>query len=181
MKRKTILLLISSAVIISVLGIGILNHFGVSVYPVSYKSCGCHQMIPDNYFLIFTIIIILASIPIVYYLISDRMEKRLNEHFESLSRIMNKNKDPKNKDNLSIEKRILKFLNPSEQKVIQILLKNEGEILQSQISKISDMTKLRVHRAVKSLEQKKIVETEQHGKTNKIILTSNFKKSFKIN
>jgi len=180
MKRKTILLLISSVIIISILAIGLLNHFGISVYPFSYKFCGCHRMIPDNYFLIFATIIILASIPIIYYLISNRMEKRLNEHFESLSRIINKNKAPKNRGNLSIEKRILKFLNPSEQKIIQILLKNEGEILQSQISKLSDMTKLKVHRAVKSLEQKKIVETKHYGKTNKIILTTGFKKSFKL-
>lgn len=176
MERKTILLLVPSIFIIIVLAIGILNHFGISIYPISQEFCGCHQMIPSNYFLFFATIIILASIPITYYYTSNRMEKKLNEHIESLSRIINKNRDPKSKGDLSSEKKILKFLNPSEQKIIRILLKNEGEMLQSQISKIDNMTKLKVHRAVKSLEQKKIVEAEHHGKTKKISLTREIKK-----
>ena len=180
MKRKTILLLGSSIFIIVILAIGILNHFGISIYLLSQEFCGCQHRIPDHYYLIFGIILILASTPITYYYIYNKMERKLNEHVESLSRILNKDKEPKNKDNLSSERSILKFLNPSEQKIIQILLRNEGEILQSQISKIDNMTKLKVHRAVKSLEQKKIVETEHYGKTRKIRLTSDFKKSHKF-
>jgi len=174
MNKKTILLLVPSVIIIAVLSLGILNHFGISISSISYEFCGCHKMIPDNYFLIFATIIILAAIPIIYYLISGKMEKKLNEHFESLSRIVAKN--PKSRDNLSGEKRILRFLNPSEQKVLKILLKNDGEMLQSQISKTNNMTKLKVHRAVKSLEQKKIVEAEHYGKTRRIFLTKEIKK-----
>ena len=170
MKRKKILLLVSSITIIIIIAVGILNHFGISIYSISQVSCGCQDRIPDHYYLILGIILILASIPITYYYISYNMEKKLNEHVESLSRIINKNKGPKSKSNLSSEKRILKFLNPPEQKIIQILLKNKGEMLQSQISKIDDMTKLKVHRIIKSLEQKNIVKAEHYGKTKKINL-----------
>ena len=104
------------------------------------------------------------------------MEKKLKEHVESLLRVINKN----NKNNLPSENKILKFLNPSEQKIVKILLKNDGWILQSQISKSENMTKLQVHRVVKNLEEKKIVESEHYGKTNKISLTSDFKKSLKF-
>jgi len=175
MKRKTILLFIPLILIVIILTIGILNHFGISVYPFSQESCGCQEIIPDHFYLLFGILLILASIPITYYYISKKMESKLNEHVESLLKIMNKNQ--KNKNNFSGEQNILKFLNPIEQRIVKIVLKNNGEMLQSQISKTEDMTKLKVHRTVKSLEQKKIIEIKHYGKTNKISLTSYFKKS----
>lgn len=178
MERKTVLLLVPSIVIAVVLGIGILGHFGISIYPISKVSCGCQNRIPDQYYLMLGIVIILASLPITYYYIFKKMEKKLNEHVESLSRIISKNKTKK--ENTSNEKKILKFLSPSEQEIINLILKNEGEILQSQISKENNLTKLKVHRTVKSLEEKKIVETEHHGKTNKISLTSYFRKALKF-
>jgi len=176
MERKTIFLLVSSIIIIIILSIGLLNYFGVSIYPFSQKSCGCQDRIPDHYYLVFGVILILASVPITYYFISNKMEKKLNEHVESLSKIVNKNKGIKNKGNLSNEKKILRFLNPSEQKIIEILLKKGGEMMQSQISKIEGMTKLKVHRAIKSLEEKNIVESEHYGKTKKISLTKEIRK-----
>ena len=176
MERKTIFLLVPSIFIIIVLSLGVLNHFGIFIYPFSQEICGCQDRIPDHYYLLFGLVLVLASIPITYYYISRRMEKKLTEHVEYLSRIVNKNKYTNNKNSLSSEKKILKFLNPSEQKIIQVLLRNEGEMLQSQISKLDDMTKLKVHRTVKSLEEKKIVEAEHYGKTKKISLTKEIKK-----
>ena len=174
MKRKNILLWAPFIIILIILGAGILNHFEVSIYPISQETCGCQDRIPDHYYLIFGIALILSSIPITYYYISRKMEKKLDEHVESLSRIVNKNKNQKS--NLSNGNDILKFLNPTEQKIVQILLKNNGEMLQSQIGKIGDMTKLKVHRTIKSLEERKIVEAEHYGKTNKIFLTKEIKK-----
>jgi len=174
MKRNTILLWAPFIIIIIILSIGILSHYGILIYPFSQETCGCQDRIPDHYYLIFGIALILSSIPITYYHISRKMEKKLNEHVESLSRIVNKNQ--KNKNNLYSGNDILKFLNPTEQKIVQILLKNNGEMLQSQISKTGNMTKLKVHRVVKSLVQKKIVHTEHYGKTKKIYFNKEFKK-----
>lgn len=176
MEKKTILLWAPFIIIIIILSIGILSHFGISIYPFSQETCGCQDRIPDHYYLIFGIALILSSIPITYYYISKKMEKKLNEHVESLSRIVNKNKNQKNKNNLSNGNDILKFLNPVEQKIVQILLKNNGEMLQSQISKTEDMTKLKVHRALKSLEDKKIVLAVHYGKTKKVSLIKEIKK-----
>ena len=180
MKRKTVFLLVSFTIILFVLSIGVLNHFGISIYSISQVSCGCQDRIPDHYYLILGIILIMASIPITYYYISKKMEQKLNEHVESLSRIVNKRKNKPNKSSLSSEDKILKFLNPSEQKIVKILLKSDGERLQSQIAKLGNMTKLQVHRIVKGLEQKNIIETEPYGKTKKISLTNEFKKSLKF-
>ena len=180
MKKKTILLIAPFIIIITILSIGILSHFGISVPPFSQESCGCQDRIPDHYYLIFVIALILTSIPITYHYISKKMEQKLNEHVKSLSRIVNKNKDQKKKNNLSKEENILKFLNLPEQKIVQILLKNNGEMLQSQMSKTEGMTKLKVHRILKSLEEKKIVLAVHHGKTKKISLTNDFKKTLRF-
>ena len=172
MKRRTIFLLIPSILIAAILIIGALNHFAITVSPSFEISCECQHTIPEHYYLIFGIILILLSIPITYYYISRKMEKTLGEHVESLSRIVNK---PQNKKHLPYSEKILKFLSPNEQKITTLIL-NEKEILQSQLSKSGDMTKLQVHRAVKNLEDKNIIKTKRYGKTKKITLKKEFKK-----
>jgi uncharacterized membrane protein len=172
MKRKTIFLLIPSILIAIILTAAALNHFTISLSPSLEISCECQHTIPEHYYLIFGIVLILLSIPITYYYISEKMEKKLNEHVESFSRIVNKSQ---NKNNLSYSKKILKFLSPIEQKIINLIL-DEKEILQSQLSKSGHMTKLQAHRAVKNLEERKIVKTEHYGKTKKITLKKEFKK-----
>jgi uncharacterized membrane protein len=177
MKKKTILLFIPSIVAVIALSVGILSHFGIWTSLFSEEACGCQNSTPDHYYLLFSVVVlILASIPITYYYLSKNMEKKLKIHEETLSRIVNKKINRKNKNDLSGKGDILKFLNPSEQKMIKILLKNNGEMLQSQISKIDDMTKLKVHRTAKSLEEKNIIETEHYGKTKKISLTKEIRK-----
>ena len=175
MKRKTVYLLIPVILIVVILAIGILNHMGIHIYSISQVSCGCQDRIPDHYYLMLGIILIIASIPITYYYLFKKMEKKLNEHLESLSIIVNKRKNKPDKSNLPNGDKILKFLNPSEQKVVKILLKNGGQILQSQISKSENMTKLQAHRVVKSLEQKKIIGAENYGKTKKLSLNKEFR------
>jgi uncharacterized membrane protein len=76
------------------------------------------------------------------------------------------------KDNKNI---ILKFLNPSERKVIEKLIETKGSVLQSEISRAEGMTKLKTHRAVKDLERKGIIERESYGKTHRIILSKDIK------
>lgn len=58
------------------------------------------------------------------------------------------------------------------------MIENDGKILQSKISRIEGMTKLKTHRAVKDLEIKGIVKKEAHGKTNRIILKKDIKDIF---
>ncbi|MEM7826833.1 MAG: hypothetical protein QXQ40_01260 [Candidatus Aenigmatarchaeota archaeon] len=122
-------------------------------------------------------LLILAVIPLSYYFLSKRLEEKLEMNIKIISKLINKKDsiikmNSKNNTDKSI---ILKFFNPNERKVVEMLIKKKGEILQSEISRTGGMTKLKTHRAVKDLERKGIVTIEKHGKTNRIILTKDVK------
>ncbi len=68
------------------------------------------------------------------------------------------------------EKTMTKFLLPDEKKIIEVLQKDGYESTQTQITKESGMTKVKVHRAIQKLEEKGVVEKYKYGLTNKIIL-----------
>ena len=70
------------------------------------------------------------------------------------------------------DKRKSNFLNDllttEEKRVIRIIEENNGEITQSDLVKKSQLSKLKISRIIKKLEQSKIVEKIQWGLTNKI-------------
>jgi DNA-binding MarR family transcriptional regulator len=133
--------------------------------------------IPVHILLIPSVLLIVATIPISYYFMSQRLEKKLENNMIVISKLIKKNnsvstEDSTEKDNKNI---ILKFLNPSERKVIEKLIETKGSILQSEISRIEGMTKLKTHRAVKDLERKGVIKRESYGKTHRIILSTDIK------
>ena len=65
---------------------------------------------------------------------------------------------------------LLSFLNSDERAVVELLLKSEGHTTQAQVSKLDDMTRLRAHRVVLRLVDKKIIRVEKMGKTNQLWL-----------
>jgi DNA-binding MarR family transcriptional regulator len=137
---------------------------------------GSHP-IPIHILLIPSVLLIVAIIPISYYFISQRLEKKLENNMIVISKLIKKNNSVSTesiteKDNKNI---ILKFLNPSERKVIEKLIETKGSVLQSEISRAEGMTKLKTHRAVKDLERKGIIERESYGKTHRIILSKDIK------
>jgi len=180
MKGKTLLLLIPASVIVAILFIGSMVFFDIPVYPISEEICGCHHTIPVHFFLLLGILFILAIIPISYFISSRKMEKRLDKHMKVLSKFIGKNKEKQKTANLADTESFLKFLSFNEQKILRKLLEGKGEILQSEISRMDNMTKLKVHRAVKNLEQKGIIKTQVHGKTKKISLTKEIKTSLNL-
>ena len=102
------------------------------------------------------------------------MEKNLNAITKMVD---HKVKSGIKKEDLKINNNssILKLLNANEKKVVDKIIENKGSALQSEISRMEGMTKLKTHRAVKELGRKGIVKLEQYGKTNKIILTTDIK------
>ena len=88
---------------------------------------------------------------IVYYIMSDKAIQQ--EH--SL------------KKNTKI---VLNFLTPSEKKVIETLMENNGKVQQYELSRLPDLNKLKTHRILLNLEQKGIIRKEKLGKVNKIVL-----------
>jgi hypothetical protein len=62
------------------------------------------------------------------------------------------------------------FLLPEEKDILGELEKNGGSLTQTEISKITGLSRLKVHRLLKNLEKKGIILKSQYGMTNKIVL-----------
>jgi len=78
---------------------------------------------------------------------------------------------PRKKDSNEVDvKELMNFLLPDERRVVDILIKHDGEYLQKQITKEADFTRLRTHRIIARLAQRGIVTVEKVGNTNKIKL-----------
>lgn len=65
---------------------------------------------------------------------------------------------------------VLRFLSPEERRVLTALLENNGELLQSELSRSHGLNKLQAHRVVSRLTAKGIVALSGYGKTNRVTL-----------
>jgi len=144
---------------------------------------GEHPRLPFYVLPLSSVLLIVAIIPMSYYFISLRFEKSLEKKFDVISKLMEKNSSVSNKTMKKIDDKkydkniVLKFLNPGERKVVETLIEKKGEVLQSDITRMEGMTKLKTHRAVRDLERKGIIKREAHGKTHKIILSKDIKEA----
>jgi len=171
MKKKTLRLLIPITVIAIVLAIILINFFGIPIYPLSKEYCGCHHAMPEYIFLVLSVILIIASLMVSYYFSSRRMSERLDNQMQFLTKLANKGNLKKTNNNSVDKQSVLKFLSNSERNILEKLIERREGVYQSEISRMEHMTKLKTHRAVKSLVQKGLVRLERHGKTNRIMLT----------
>lgn len=129
------------------------------------------------YLLIAFIIIICILIPVLYFLMTRNVKKQLENKMNIITEIVNKNGKESIADNSdkSLKILFLKFLNYGENQVIKKLIENNGTILQSEISRIPNMGKVRTHRIITELKKKEIITLEKYGKTNRINLTKEAK------
>ncbi len=177
MEKKTLLLIIPLSIIIVILIIGTLNALGMHIYLISESYCGCHSMLPNSTFLFFGIILIFSIIPISYYFISKKMEYKLDKQMATILKFTNKT-NPKKKD-VKDKQSILRLLSSNERIILNKLIENKNGILQSEISRMENMNKLKTHRSIKILEAKGIIKRESYGKTHRILLTEDMKELFK--
>ena len=132
----------------------------------------------QSYYLLISFIIIICILtPVLYILISRNVKKQLKDNMNLITEIVDKNGNkPENKDSDKSSKILfLKFLNYGENQVIKKLIENNGTILQSEISRMSNMGKVRTHRIITELKKKEIITLEKFGKTNRINLTEDAK------
>lgn len=104
-------------------------------------------------------LIVAASIVVgagVYYFMSQKMEI----------------KDENLKKNTGV---ILNLLNQDEKKVIEKILAGKGQVLQAEITRLPDMSKVKSHRIVKRLFQRGVIRIEKYGKTNIVKLNDEIK------
>jgi uncharacterized membrane protein len=138
----------------------------------------CPRMIPPYLLWLSLILMVFVIFPISYYFISKKLEEKLEINLNAITKLVDHRiKSGSKKENLKPNNNgsILKLLNLNEKKVVEKLIENNGSELQSEISRMEGMTKLKAHRAVKELERKGIIKLEQYGKTNKIILAKDIK------
>ncbi|MDD4251331.1 MAG: hypothetical protein PHX27_04035 [Candidatus ainarchaeum sp.] len=62
-----------------------------------------------------------------------------------------------------------------KKKIVTKLIENNGQILQSELSRIEDIGKLKSHRIIRRLEERNVIEIEKHGKTNIIKIKKEIK------
>ena len=127
-------------------------------------------------------LIVAVIIPVSYYLISKSMKKQLEENMKLISQIVNTNSNNEQSETKNVENSykavLLKFLNYNENKVLKKLIEHNGSVLQSEISRLPNMGKVKAHRVLKDMEIKGIIYIEKYGKTNRIALSKDVKKLF---
>jgi len=121
----------------------------------SPRTCGCPNVIQNNFVYIFIILSAIFIGSLVYYLTGLKIETQKQD----ISR------------NVSL---VLSFLDKTERQFLNEIIQNNGEILQSDLTK--KFGKLKSHRTIKKLEKQGVIDVKQDGKTNKILLKEGLKK-----
>lgn len=73
----------------------------------------------------------------------------------------------------------LNFLDNDERSIIKALIDNKSSLKQRKIEELTGMNKVKVHRLIKKLINKRIIHKTSDGKTNIIELEDNLSKLFK--
>ena len=66
---------------------------------------------------------------------------------------------------------LLSFLNGDEKQCVQFLLEHGGRGFQSDLAKLPGMTRLKAHRIVSKLSERKIIQVHSNGKANLLYLS----------
>ena len=175
MRKKTVWFTIPLAIIVLVLFTSLLITVGAPLMPFAEKRCDCHYMLPNSFYLIFGILLIAATILVSHYLNWRKTAEKLDRQLELISRLTSTNQ---RENKTALGQSFLKLLNDTERKILE-KLKENGPMLQSEISRMDGMTKLKAHRTLKGLYQKGVIHTERHGKTNKISVTESAEDLFR--
>jgi uncharacterized membrane protein len=70
---------------------------------------------------------------------------------------------------------LLKFLSPEERKLVNLLIENNGKIMQAELTRLPGMSKLKSHRTVQKLIDRGVIEKDRLGKTNIVKFTKEIK------
>ncbi len=75
---------------------------------------------------------------------------------------------------------ILRFLNTDEKKLVNALIENSGKVLQAEITRLPEMSKVKSHRVVQKLIERGVIKKETVGKTNIIRFTKEIKEGLQL-
>ena len=187
LKKRPYLISAIAIVLIIIASIGL-------YYVTNYGTCdddssgtgpgkGQGKVWDQNYTLLVVLAVMVALLaPLSYYFMSKKVDKHLEENMKLISQIVNidNNNDQSGTKNVenSYKAVLLKFLNYNENRILKKLIENKGSVLQSEISRLPNMGKVKAHRVLKDMEIKGIISIEKYGKTNRITLSEDVKKLF---
>ena len=169
-KNRNLLLIISALAIVGFLTIFLFNFI---TPPQDERPRPGYSIIPMYRLFLDPLLLVVAVVSLSYYF----MVRKIEAQTKTILRLIEKsNLKPKALKRANRKDTILKILNLNERNVLNTLIEKKGSILQSEITRMEGMTKLKTHRAVKNLEQRGIISTEKYGKTKRLILTDDIKK-----
>lgn len=118
-------------------------------------------------------------IVVAFYFAFSFLEQSFKKDLSLISNIASEDAQRKNHSEGDMQKTVLNLLNPTERRIVKRLIEDHGTCLQSDISRMDDMGKVKAHRYVHNLAKMGIVNIERFGNTNKIVLVDNVKKIVK--
>ncbi len=65
---------------------------------------------------------------------------------------------------------VLLFLSAEERTVVNYLVERGGETTQAEISRLPRMTRVKAHRSLQKMQEKRIVDLVPHGKMRRVVL-----------
>jgi DNA-binding MarR family transcriptional regulator len=96
---------------------------------------------------------------LTYYFISEKYEKKI----------------VKIKNDYSV---IYRFLNNDNKKIIKTLVENNGKRTQSQIVEYTGLSRVKISRCLKDLENRNIIKKDKNGMTNNVELVDELREVF---
>jgi uncharacterized membrane protein len=123
-------------------------------------------------------LLIVAVVPVSYYIVSESLEQHLEAKFSLISKLVKGGRMLKAGPAAEGNEIVLKFLNPGERKVVEALIHKKGEMMQAELSRLDGMDKLRTHRAIRDLARKGVVSVHARGKTNLVSLSKDVRELF---
>jgi uncharacterized membrane protein len=85
--------------------------------------------------------------------------------------------DDKKKELEKTTSALIQFLSKDERKVVEKIMSESGKVLQSEISRMEGLGKVKSHRILQRLMDRGVIEIEAHGKTNVVRLTKAIKEA----
>jgi uncharacterized membrane protein len=124
------------------------------------------------------VLLIVAIVAIALYLIYSILEQKFERKIKLISKVVEDDKTEKTmkSESVNLSTTILNLLNQNERKIVKRLMQEKGVTLQSEISKMDNMGKVKAHRSIQDLVRKGIVDLEKYGNTNRILLKTDVKK-----
>lgn len=189
MNTKTILLIISIIAIISFVFVFIYDTTNVERQKQENQRINQSQLPPgqspprpEDQVLKVQLSGVLLTIGLIFfafYFIYSYLEQNYKRELSVVTSIAgeDKEKKPSNAHD-DMDKTIMNLLNPNERRIVKQLVENHGVCLQSDISRMNEMGKVKAHRHLQNLSKMGIVNIERYGNTNKIIISENVKKIF---